>query len=646
MFLIIPLGGLGERFKNNGYIAPKPLINVMGTPIICWLLNNLNIKDNKIKNVIIPYNNMLSNYNFEDMLKKIYPCINFTFIELCNNTKGPVETIKIALTKFNNDNDNNLEDCPIISLDGDNFYTIDILKIWNKDNMLFAFNDNIEEPIYSYMQIDNNKKIINIAEKKKISNYASTGAYGFKSWKLLKQSCEKLLDDNIKNEYYISDVVKMLIDDDHDFYSNIIDINNYTCLGTPLHVRLFCNNYPIVNAKTCSKIVNCKRICFDLDNTLVTYPSIENDYKSVKPIIKNIEYLRYLKKLGNIIIICTARRMKTHNGNVGKIIKDIGKITLDTLEEFNIPYDEIYFGKPYADFYIDDCAISTYNNLEKELGFYNCMINPREFNDVISTNSIPLLKKISKNDLSGEIYYYKFLPYQLKDLFPYFFNYDDQNKWYEMEKINGIATSKLYINQELTYEMLNNIIGSLNRIHVFEYKNEENNINFYDNYVNKLKQRYASYNYDVFDKSFELYNLLIDKLTIYEQCNRANISMIHGDFVLTNVLINNYNKIKLIDVRGKIGNTLTIYGDKLYDYAKLYQSLIGYDEILNDIILSPKYKQNILNHFKCIFIAKFNNDYWKDLQYITASLLFTLIPLHNNDKCIKYYNLIKSIITY
>ena len=43
--------------------------------------------------------------------------------------------------------------------------------------------------------------------------------------------------------------------------------------------------------------------------------------------------------------------MKTHNGNVGKILCDIGKITFNTLEKFNIPFDEIYFGKPYADVY-------------------------------------------------------------------------------------------------------------------------------------------------------------------------------------------------------------------------------------------------------------------------------------------------------
>ena len=88
--------------------------------------------------------------------------------------------------------------------------------------------------------------------------------------------------------------------------------------------------------------------------------------------------------------------MKTHNGNVGKLMKDVGKITFDTLDKFNIPYDEIYFGKPEADIYIDDLGLSCFDNLEKELGFYQDMILPREFN-TLEKNTIETITK-SSND--------------------------------------------------------------------------------------------------------------------------------------------------------------------------------------------------------------------------------------------------------
>lgn len=101
-----------------------------------------------------------------------------------------------------------------------------------------------------------------------------------------------------------------------------------------------------------------KRFCFDFDLTLVSAPKIKNDYSTVEPIPQMIDILRRLKASGHHIIIYTARRMKTHKGNVGLVIADIASTTLETIKKFNIPCDEIYFGKPYADFYIDDKAVN------------------------------------------------------------------------------------------------------------------------------------------------------------------------------------------------------------------------------------------------------------------------------------------------
>jgi capsule biosynthesis phosphatase len=635
MIILIPLGGLGTRFKKLGYSLPKPLINVMGKPIIYWLLDNLNIKNDDI--VLIPYNNEISKYNFEDRLKKDYPQINFLFHKLTQNTDGAAETILIALNTII------IEDSPVLCLDGDNFYTTDIIKQWNGSNCVFVFEDKSKEEVFSYVKTNTKNEIINIEEKNKISDLASTGGYGFNSWKTLKLYCQKIIDNNIKqkNEYYTSTVIKEMLKNNEIFFPNIINQKNYICLGTPLHVRLFCNNFPIINANTSNKMIESKRYCFDLDNTLVTFPKITGDYSSVLPIYKNIKIVKYLKKLGHTIIIYTARRMKTHKGNIGKLNKDIGKITFETLDKFDIPYDEIYFGKPYADFYIDDLAISAYTDLEKGLGFYNSFILPREFNQITST-SLETFKKSSSN-LDGEIYYYKNIPLEIKDMFPLLISHDVENTWYEMEKINGIPISKLFLSEELTTELLDHIIGSINRIHNSTIIKDHN---IYGNYLEKLVKRYndnIEY-YKKFKNSDIIYNELEDYFILYQTNNMGNKSNIHGDTVLTNILINQFGKIKFIDMRGKIlvgnKNVLSLLGDSIYDYAKLYQSLIGYDEILENRFVNLSYKNKLIKHFEKKFTEKFGDI--NKLKMVTKLLLFTLIPLHkdNYDKCKKYYELI------
>tara|TARA_B100000902_G_C27309225_1_gene917351 strand:+ start:549 stop:2453 length:1905 start_codon:yes stop_codon:yes gene_type:complete len=632
MIILIPLGGLGTRFTKAGYNLPKPLINVMGKPIIFWLIDNLNINDNSL--VYIPYNQELSKFRFEEQLNKKYPKINFKFLELKENTRGAAETIHIALNKLE------LEDDSILCLDGDNFYTTNIISLWNERNSVTVFDDTSNENSYSYVKLNKELKISEIKEKEKISNLACTGAYGFSSYKTLNKYCKKIIDNNImqKNEFYTSTVIQEMLKDNINFDINLIDDNKYICLGTPLHVRLFCNNFPRINALNNNQMLPSQRYCFDLDNTLVSFPKISGDYTTVEPIQNNINVLKYLKKLGHVIIIYTARRMATHKSNVGKLLADIGKITFDTLEKFDIPYDEIYFGKPQADFYIDDLAISSYADLEKELGFYKSAIDPRDFNS-LTTTSLQIYRKKS-DDLSGEIYYYNNIPNDIKDIFPILVNCDPNNKWYEMEKINGIPISKLYLSEELTTEQLGHIMGSLKRIHNSKSVISQD-INIYSNYSEKLKKRYSNFDYSKFKDNEMIYNKLLEDLNNYEENNKGCKKVIHGDPVLTNILINQFGKIKLLDMRGKQGSDLSIFGDWLYDWAKLYQSLIGYDEILEDKSINISYKNGLISYFKDRFINENSENDFINLKLITNSLLFTLIPLHDNEKCEKYYNLIK-----
>ena len=108
--------------------------------------------------------------------------------------------------------------------------------------------------------------------------------------------------------------------------------------------------------------------------------------------------------------------MKTHSNNIEEVIKDIKKLTVNQLKKFNIPYDELHFGKPYADLYIDDLAISSHQNLNKGTGFYffENDVNSRKFNKLELKKKI--ITKTSKNltKIKSEILYYKSLPLEIK----------------------------------------------------------------------------------------------------------------------------------------------------------------------------------------------------------------------------------------
>lgn len=106
-----------------------------------------------------------------------------------------------------------------------------------------------------------------------------------------------------------------------------------------------------------------KRVVFDLDDTICFPNSNEKEtyekYVLATPNQPVIDGMIKLKNDGFYIIIHTARRMVTHNGDVDLIIQDVGQVTNDWLVRHGVPFDELIFGKPYADaYYVDDKAMN------------------------------------------------------------------------------------------------------------------------------------------------------------------------------------------------------------------------------------------------------------------------------------------------
>ena len=101
-----------------------------------------------------------------------------------------------------------------------------------------------------------------------------------------------------------------------------------------------------------------KKLIVDLDGT-ITLGNI-SDYISVLPNLELIESLKKYQQDGFIIVIATARNMRTYEGNVGKINIHTLPTIIEWLDKHEVPYDEIIVGKPWCGnegFYIDDKSI-------------------------------------------------------------------------------------------------------------------------------------------------------------------------------------------------------------------------------------------------------------------------------------------------
>ena len=98
-----------------------------------------------------------------------------------------------------------------------------------------------------------------------------------------------------------------------------------------------------------------QKFCFDIDG-VIAITEDTSDYSKSKPNKKVINIVNQLYTFGNNITLFTAR------GYVTNI--DWRETTLNQLKEWGVKYNELKFGKPNADYYVDDHAM-TLNGLSK-----------------------------------------------------------------------------------------------------------------------------------------------------------------------------------------------------------------------------------------------------------------------------------------
>ena len=118
-----------------------------------------------------------------------------------------------------------------------------------------------------------------------------------------------------------------------------------------------------VNNYECSLIL-------DVDGTLCPIKEKGQKYQDLVPYKEVVERIREYHKQGVKIILFSSRNMNSFGGNIGLINKVTARIMTEWLDKWDIPYDEIIFGKPWPGhfgFYVDDRSVRPNEFLEHSL---------------------------------------------------------------------------------------------------------------------------------------------------------------------------------------------------------------------------------------------------------------------------------------
>jgi hypothetical protein len=99
-------------------------------------------------------------------------------------------------------------------------------------------------------------------------------------------------------------------------------------------------------------------------------------------------------------------------------------------------------------------------------------------------------------------------------------------------------------------------------------------------------------------------------------------------------------------MKGLIGNTNTLSGDKVYDYAKILQSLIGFDSILYDKEIDINYNKIFIDYFKEWILEQHKPEInFNDIKTVCATLIFGVFHAYK-DMSVEKRNKIIELVEY
>jgi len=122
----------------------------------------------------------------------------------------------------------------------------------------------------------------------------------------------------------------------------------------------------------------------DIDNTMSITPLDEDGngiYHKAKPVQPVLDKINILYNEGHKVILFTARGMRTFQGDVQKIENHHRPILEVWLEENNVKYHQLIFGKPWGRnvHYIDDRALNIDQFVEFSPSNYEKCLNANKW---------------------------------------------------------------------------------------------------------------------------------------------------------------------------------------------------------------------------------------------------------------------------
>lgn len=208
MNIVMPMAGRGSRFADVGYRVPKPMIEVKGKPMYAWAMDSLPLTLAR-RVIFICLDEHLKGFGLEEDIHRRYAHLAPLVIPLSKVTEGQACTVLEARKHIDVAE-------PLIIYNADTWCRTGLdASLPTLPASVAGVLGVFEAPgdKWSFARTDATGRVVEVAEKRRISNHASTGLYHFASGAEFVREADAMIaaNDRVNNEFYVAPVYNRMI---------------------------------------------------------------------------------------------------------------------------------------------------------------------------------------------------------------------------------------------------------------------------------------------------------------------------------------------------------------------------------------------------------------------------------------------------
>lgn len=206
--ILIPLASVSQFFENSVYVYPKPLIEILGKPMIQHVVENLLQISTQKRFIFVVRDEDCARYHLDSTLRLLVKD-RIEILRIQRETGGAACSALLATEFIANEQ-------PLVICNGDQMFDLDLnrpleeIRVDKVDAACLTFRS--VHPRWSYIRLEDGQ-IVEAAEKHPLSSNAIAGFYYFSKGSDFVDAAKRMILKNaqVNGVFYIAPVFNELV---------------------------------------------------------------------------------------------------------------------------------------------------------------------------------------------------------------------------------------------------------------------------------------------------------------------------------------------------------------------------------------------------------------------------------------------------